>query len=117
MNGPRIKKIFVGRSAFHTHKNFSLKMVPADGRLRASRPLDPMQAFYLICSFVDEVYRHPSYVAIVMKWGMHEVDASHQLTTSILEPLQLLQQPWRRSTTIPSLWTCGSAFTHRTIAC
>ena len=58
-----------------SEKNFSLKLIASgDGqRLRATKSLDPMQAFYLICSFVDEVYCHPRYVAIVMKWGMHEV--------------------------------------------
>ena len=71
----------------------SLKIVSTcSGQLRASKPLDPMHAFYLICSFVDEVYSHSSYVCLCMKWGMHEVDASHQLSSLVRDALHLLRE-------------------------
>lgn len=75
-----------------TQRNYSLKMLTSASGLRATKPLDPMQAFYLICSFVEEVFCHPQYTAIVMKWGMHEVDSSHQLSCLILEAIQLLSE-------------------------
>lgn len=80
-------------------RNFSIKIISLPSRKlsrqkadKASKPLDPMQAFYLICSFVDEVFSHPNFIAVVMKWGMHEVDASHQLSSWIAESLSLLRE-------------------------
>lgn len=76
-----------------THKNFSLKLVPrAKRRLRAAKPLEPLQVSYLIMSFVHEVYVHPNYVCICLKWGMHEIDSSHQLSAWIVEASHLLDE-------------------------
>jgi len=77
-----------------THKNFSLKIVPrAKGRrLRAVKPLEPLQVSYLIMSFVHEVYVHPNYVCVCLKWGMHEIDSSHQLSAWIVEASHLLDE-------------------------
>ena len=61
-------------------------------RLRPLKPLDPMHSFYLIASFVEAVYVAPRYVGVVMKWGMHEVDASHQLSCVLLDALELLRE-------------------------
>ena len=85
-----------------THKNFSLKFVPTrSGRLRASGALDPLQLCYLICAFVDDVYFHPEYVCICMKWGMHEVDASHQLSAWVIDALRLIRE------LLPDAAACG----------
>ena len=51
-----------------------------------------MHSFYLIASFVEAVYVAPRYVGVVMKWGMHEVDASHQLSCVLLDALELLRE-------------------------
>ena len=75
-----------------THKNHALKLVSRGGRLRVTKVLDTMQVFHLISSFVDEVYCHPNYVCICFKWGMHEVDASHQLSAWIVDALHLLRE-------------------------
>jgi len=75
-----------------TQKNHSLKIVSLGGRgtVCATKAFDTMQAFHMICSFVDEVYCHPSYVCVCMKWGMHEVDSSHQLCKWIVESVRVL---------------------------
>ncbi|KAL1503705.1 hypothetical protein AB1Y20_012178 [Prymnesium parvum] len=74
-----------------TQKNHSLKIVSlCQGGLRVTRAFDTMQAFHMICSFVDEVFCHPRYVCICMKWGMHEVDSSHQLSKWIVESARVL---------------------------
>ena len=70
-----------------TLKNHALKLVSRGGRLRVTKVLDTMQVFHLISSVVDEVYCHPNYVCICFKWGMHEVDASHQLSAWIVDAL------------------------------
>ena len=44
----------------------------------------------MIISFVDEVFCHPSYVCVCMKWGMHEVDSSHQLANWVVESVRVL---------------------------
>ena len=81
-------------------KNYSLKVVHNPLRLRApsgkSCPkVEPLQAFYLICSFVEEVFveeehGRPTVLSVVMRWGMHEVDASDQLSSLIFESLKLI---------------------------
>lgn len=69
-----------------TQKNYSLKIISlSHDNVRAVKAFETMQAFHMICSFVDEVFCHPSYVCICMKWGMHEVDSSHQLGKWIVE--------------------------------
>jgi hypothetical protein len=80
-----------------TQRNYSVKIVSRHvtarlGPAGAGRQLDPMQAFYLICSFVDEVFAQPHSVCLCMKWGCHEVDASHQLSCLILDALDLLRE-------------------------
>lgn len=74
-----------------TQKNHSLKIVSL---LRSNslptKAMDTMQAFFMICKFVNEVYCHPNYVCVCMKWGMHELDSSHQLSKWIVESARLL---------------------------
>lgn len=38
------------------------------------------------------MFTHPNYICIVMKWGMHEVDASHQISASIIDAIRLLNE-------------------------
>jgi len=79
-----------------SQRNYSLKIISRRGahKLRAAggskRQLDPMRSFYLICSFVDEVYATADKVCLCMKWGSHEVDASHQMACLVLDALDLL---------------------------
>lgn len=74
-----------------TQKNHSLKIVSLHrNNVRAVKAFDTMQAFHMISSFVDEIYCHPNYVCICMRWGMHEVDSSHQLSKWIVESARLL---------------------------
>ena len=100
-----------------TRKNYSLKIVSSrGGRLRAVRDLDINHAWHLIGALyarvkpnppremlftagavpragsVEEVYCHPTYLAICLKWGMHEVDASHQLSARIHDAAILLRE-------------------------
>ena len=81
-----------------THKNYSLKIVRWRNAARLSAAatagarLDPMRAFYLISSFVDEVFSEPNQITLCMKWGSHEVDVSHQLSCIILNALKLLRE-------------------------
>lgn len=80
-----------------TRKNYSLKMiaVKSAASLRgrdddeSSHKLN-MQAFYSICSFIEEALYNPSYVCIVFKWGLHEMDTNHQLSCLVLDAIQLL---------------------------
>lgn len=72
-------------------RNYSLKFVHGHG-VRATRPLDTMQCLHLITSFVGEVFAHPTFVCVVMRWGMHEVDGSHQLAAVIAEAVRLLRE-------------------------
>ncbi|EOD07008.1 hypothetical protein EMIHUDRAFT_218766 [Emiliania huxleyi CCMP1516] len=39
-----------------------------------------------------EVFAHPTFVCVVMRWGMHEVDGSHQLAAVIAEAVRLLRE-------------------------
>jgi len=74
-----------------TQRNFSLKIVSTrEAPPRSTTTICPMQAYYLISSFVDEVYLHPNYMCMCMKWGMHDIDSSHQLSHIILDALCLL---------------------------
>ena len=57
-----------------TQRNYSVKIVSRHvtarlGPAGAGRQLDPMQAFYLICSFVDEVFAQPHSVCLCMKYA------------------------------------------------
>jgi hypothetical protein len=82
-------------------KNYSVKFISWRGasymrQQQASNngkgKLDPMQAFYLISSFVDEVFATPQHLILCMRWGCHEVDATHQLSTLILDAFDLLRE-------------------------
>ena len=81
-------------------RNYSLNIISSRGlhRLRVSGPstskgtMEPMQAFYWISSFVEEVFSHPNYVAIVLKWGSHDVDSHHQLSVRISDALRLVRE-------------------------
>ena len=41
---------------------------------------------------MHELFVHPDYVCICLRWGMHEVDASHQLSAWIVEAALLLDE-------------------------
>lgn len=80
-----------------TQHNVSLKLVSrgAAARLKrahASARLDPMQVLYLVSSFVDDVFASKRHVVLCMKWGSHEVDATHQLSCLVLNALDLLHE-------------------------
>mmetsp|Transcript_62444 Transcript_62444/g.103882 ORF Transcript_62444/g.103882 Transcript_62444/m.103882 type:complete len:276 (+) Transcript_62444:54-881(+) len=76
-----------------TLRNFALKIVHTGKCVwRGNKSLDLMQALHLIASFVDEVFCHPNYVCICMKWGMHEVDSSNQLSAWIVDASRLLAE-------------------------
>lgn len=36
------------------------------------------------------MFTHPSHTCVVLKWGTHEVDASFQMSASILDAIRLL---------------------------
>lgn len=76
-----------------SQKNFSLKIVPLNRHRRGSKqPADPMHLMHLISLTVNDAYCHPNYVCMCMKWGMHEVDSSHQLSTWLVETALLLRE-------------------------
>ena len=54
-----------------------------------SEPVD-MQAYYSIGSFVEEVFIQPNLCCLCFKWGLHEMDSTHQLSCLVLDALMLL---------------------------
>ena len=38
-----------------------------------------------------QVFTHPNYVCIVLRWGMHEVDNSNQISAAIIDVIRLLK--------------------------
>lgn len=96
------KRDLVAGASFAVHegvhrklqRNYSIKIVsrsglrPEPGIMR----LDPMQTFYLVSSFVDEVFATPRTLALCMKWGTHEVDQAHRMSELVLDALDLLRE-------------------------
>jgi hypothetical protein len=39
-----------------------------------------------------QVFTHPNYICIVLRWGMHELDASHQISAAIIDVIRLLNE-------------------------
>ena len=79
-----------------TQHNFSLKLVStspwSSRRIRERARHEPidMQAYYSIGSFIEEVFCQPGRCCLCFKWGLHEMDSTHQLSCLVVDALMLL---------------------------
>ena len=77
-----------------THRSHALKLLSKDSnRLRTNAQRAHTRACaHQLGRCVEEVYEGPNHVCIVMAWGMHHLDAEHQIASSVLDALRLLRE-------------------------
>jgi len=78
-----------------TKRSHALKLLNKGStrpRHRSSSHLPKGDWSHRLSQCLEDVYEGPNHICLVMRWGTHEVDKEHDLSSAILEALRLLSE-------------------------